>query len=233
MLKKTNFLFIIASLTFYIVSCNKVETVDSKTESPQASATPPTVGTSPNTTTPPTVGTSPNTTTPGIGLNASDLTDIDKLLLQVNQANQADKDLAANLLEEGKKFMEQDRQEGLHGGRSGLSKSFCGSAVSYPTIDSLIGCAEATSLEQGDFEAKLRGFKTSSELYQTALLFSERTNTPLPTAERSKVEENIACLDTFTKAPEPETPSCELVRVSLLDPQLPGGKILPSSTEGQ
>ncbi len=222
MLEKTKVLLIIVSLALCtVVSCTKAETIKSKAESPQASAP-----SSAN-------ATSSNTTKPGIGLNVGDLNDIEKLLLQVNRANQGDKDLADGLLKQGKNNMEKDRQEGLHGGRSGLSKLFCGSAVSYPTVDALIGCAEATSLEDGNFEAKLKKFKTSSEFYRAALLFSDRTNASLPAAERQKVEETIACLDAFIKEPNLEKPGCELVRISLINPNLPGGRILPSSTGKQ
>jgi hypothetical protein len=221
MLEKNKVLLIIVPLTLCTVSCTKAETMKSKAESPQASV-------------PSSVATSPNTTKPEVSLHhTNDLTDIDKLLLQVNRANQANRDLANGLLEQGKNHMEKDRQEGLHGGRSGLSKSFCGSAFNYPTVDALTGCAEAISWEQGNFEAKLNRFKESARLYRSALLFSKRTNASLPAAQRQKIEENITCLDAFVKAPNPETPGCELVRVSLLDPNLPGGKILPSPTGEQ
>lgn len=221
MLEKTKVQCLIVFLTVCTVSCTKAETTQSKAESPQASASSSATSTS------------SNTIKPGIGLNVGELSDIDKLLLQVNRANQGDKDLADGLLKQGKNEMEKDRQEGLHGGRSGLSKSFCGAAVSYPTVDALTGCAEAVSLEQGDFEAKLKGFKGASRLYRTALLFSERTNVSPPAADRQKVEENIACLDAFTQAPNPEKPGCALVKVSLTNPNLPGGKILPSPTGKQ
>jgi hypothetical protein len=118
-------------------------------------------------------------------------------------------------------------------GRSGLFNTFCAAALYYPTVDALIGCAEAISLDDGNFEAKLKNFKASSESYRIALLFSDRTNAPIPPAERQKIEENIACLDAFVKTPNPETPGCELVRVSLLDPAFPNGKILPSPTVEQ
>lgn len=219
MLEKTKVLLIIVSLALGTVSCTQAEAIKSKAESPHASAQPSSA-----------TATSSNTTKPGYGLNPGDLNKIDKLLLQVNRANQGDKDLAAKLLKQGKEEMEKDRKEGLHGGRSGLAKAFCGSATSYPTVEALIGCAEAMSLEQTNYEAKLGNFKWSSELYQTALLFKDRTNAPLPAADRKKVEANIACLDAFTRSPNPEKPGCELVRVSLLDPDLPGGKILPSPT---
>lgn len=220
MLEKNKVLFIIVPLALFTVSCTKAETIKSKTQSSQASA--------PYSA----AATSSNTTKPGMGLSGS-FNDIDNLLLQVNRANQGDKYLAAGLLKQGKEIMDKDRQVGLHGGRSGLVKSFCGSVVHYPTVDALTGCAEAISLGQTDFEGKLKNFKGSSRLYRTALLFSERINAPLPAAERQKVEENIACLEAFVKAPNPETPGCELVRVSLLNPNLPGGKILPLPTRKQ
>lgn len=220
MLEKNKALLMITPIALFTASCNNAGITQPKAEIPQVSV-------------PSSAATSPNTTKPGIGLNGGDLNDIDKLLLQVSQTNQADKDLAGDLLEQGKNNMEKDRQEGLHGGRSGLSKSFCGSAGSYPTVDALTGCAEAISFEQGNFEAKLTRFKVSSDLYRTALLFGERTNAPLSTANRQEIEENIACLDAFVKTPNPEKPGCELVRVSLLDPGLPSGKILPSPTGKQ
>ena len=221
MLEKTKVLLIIVPLALCTVSCTKAETTRSEVESPQASA--------PSSTT----ATSSNTTKPGIILNIGDLTDINKLLLQVNRATQENKNFAAEALEGSKIAIEKERQEGLHGGRSGLTKIVCVSSMHYPTVDGLVGCAEATALEQRNFEGKLRGFEGSSRLYRTALLFSERTNAPLPAAERQKIEENIACLDAFVKSPNPETPGCELVRVSLLDPDLPGGKILPLPTGEQ
>jgi hypothetical protein len=214
MLEKTKILFVIVSFALFTVSCTRAETTKPKDESPQ--------------TEPSSIATKSEIT-----LNGGDLNDIDKLRLQADRANQGSKDMADGLFKQGKSEMEKDRQEGLHGGRSGLSKLFCGSAVSYPTVDALIGCAEAVSLGQTNFEGKLKNFKGSSKLYRTALLFSERTNDKLPTAERQKVEKNIACLDAFTKAPNPKTPGCELVRVSLLNPNLPGGKILPSANGKQ
>jgi hypothetical protein len=219
MLDKTKVLFMIVSLALCAVACTKAETTKSKIESSQTS---PSAG-----------ATSSNATKPRIMLNVSDFTDIDKLLLQVNRATQENKDSAAAALEYDKIAMEKERQEGLHGGRSGLTKITCISPMDYPTVDGLANCAEAISLEQANFEGKLKNFRGSSKIYRTALLLSERTNTPLPAAKRQKIEENIACLDAFVKAPNPETPGCELVRVSLLDPDLPGGKILPSPTGKQ
>jgi hypothetical protein len=218
MLDKTKVRFIIVALTLCIVSCTKAETIKTKAESPQASA--------PSSA----ADTSFNVTKPRIALNDGDLNNIDKLLLQVNRANQANKDLATKALEGGREAIEKDRHEGLHGGRSGLFKTFCAAALNYPTVEALTGCAESISLTDGNFEAKLKNFKSSSELYRTALLFSDRTNAALPAAERQKIEKNIACLDAFVKTLNPEAPGCELVRVSLLNPNLPGGKILPSPT---
>jgi hypothetical protein len=215
MLEKTKVLFIIIPLALYIVSCNKAETTKPKAEASQTSEP------------------SSKATKPKIMLNVGDLTDIDKLLLQVNRATQKSKDLVAADLKWGKIEMEKERKKGLHGGRSGLTKLFCVSPMYYPTVGGLTNCAEAVSLDQANFEGKLKNFKSSSKLYQTALLFSERTNTPLTSTERQKVEKDIACLDAFVKAPNPEAPGCELVRVSLLDPALPGGKILPSPIRKQ
>ena len=211
MLEKTKVLFAIISLALYTVSCTKAETTKPKDKPPQ-------------------VEPSSIATKSQITLNSGDLNNVDKLLIQVNRASQDNKDTAGKLLKQGKSEIEKERQEGLHGGRSGLSKLFCGSAVSYPTIDALMGCAEAVSLGQTNFEGKLKNFKGSSRLYGTALLFSERTNASMPAADRQKVEKNIACLDAFVKEPNPTAPGCELVRVSLLNPNLPGGKILPSPT---
>lgn len=219
MLERTKVLFIVVLLALCTVAYTKAKTSKSKAESPQTSA--------------PSAATSSNAPRPRIMLNVGDLTDIDKLLLQVNRATQENKDAAARDLEYVKIAMEKERQEGLHGGRSGLSKITFVSPMYYPTVDGLTNCAEAVSLEQANFEGKLKKFKGSSKLYRTALLLSERTNTPLPAAKRQKIEENIACLDAFIKAPNPETPSCELVRVALLNPNLPGGKILPSPSGEQ
>jgi hypothetical protein len=220
MLEKTRVLLMIIPLALYTVSCTRAEKTKPKAESPQAMPSS-------------SAATSSNVTKPMIMLNVGDLTDIDKLLLQVNRATQENKDAAAAALEGGKRVMEKDRQEGLHGGRSGLIKITCVSPMYYPTFDGLTDCAEAVSIDQSNFEGKLKGFKVSSRLYRTALLFSERTNAPLPAAKRQKIEENIACLDAFVKAPNPKKPGCELVRVSLLNPALPGGKILPSPTKKQ
>jgi hypothetical protein len=200
MLEKTKALFIIILLTLCTVSCTKAETIKTKAESPQASA--PSFS----------ADTSSNVTKSRIALNDGDLNNIDKLLLQVNRANQANKDLAAKALERGREAMEQERQKGLHGRRSGLFKTFCAAALNYPTVEALTGCAEAISLTDGNFESKLKNFKSSSKLYRTALLFSDRTNAPLPSAERQKVEKNIACLDAFVKAPNIETPGFDTLR---------------------
>jgi hypothetical protein len=158
------------------------------------------------------------------------LDNIDKLLLQVSRATQENKKAGAAALEDGKIVMEKERREGLHGGRSGLTKIICLSPLDYPTVDGLANCAEAISLTDGNFEGKLKNFKSSAKSYRMALLLSDRTNAPIPAPKRQEIEKNIACLDAFVKAPNPKKPGCELVRVSLLDPALPGGKILPSPT---
>jgi hypothetical protein len=218
MLDKTKVLFIIVPLALCTVSCTEAETTKLKAEPPQLA---------------PSAAISSNAKKPRIILNVGDLYYTDKLLLQVNRANQADKDLAAEGLKSNKNYMEKRWPEGLHGGRSGVTKSLCVSPLYYPTVDGLTYCAEAISLGQTNFEGKLKNFKSSSELYRTALLFSDRTNAPLPAAKRQKIEKNIACLDAFVKAPNPNKPGCEFVRVSLTNPNLPGGRILPSPTRKQ
>jgi hypothetical protein len=186
---KTKVRLIIVPLALFTVSCTKAETTKPKAEVPQAMPLS-------------SAAISSNATKSRIMLNVGDLTDIDKLLLQSNRATQENKDAAAAALEDGKRVMEKERQEGLHGGRSGLTKITCVSPVYYPTVDGLTDCAKSIPLEQGNFEGKLKGFKVSAKLYRTALLFSERTNAPLPAAKRQKIEENIACLDAFVKAPK-------------------------------
>jgi hypothetical protein len=213
MLDKTKVLFIIVPIALCAVSCTEAETTKLKPESPKTA---------------PSAATSSNAKKPRIMLNPGDLNNIDRLLLQFNRATPESKDAAAASLEYDKIVMEKERQK--DGGRSGLVKDVCVSPMDYPTVDGLANCAEAISLEQANFEGKLKNFKGSSRLYRTALLFGERTNASVPAAKRQKIEENIACLDAFVKAPNPEKPGCELVRVSLLDPALPGGKILPSPT---
>jgi hypothetical protein len=153
-----------------------------------------------------------------VSLNGGDESNIDKLLLQVNRANPENKKLASDLLEDGKKVSAKHKEESLHGGRSGLSKLFCGSVVNYPTVEALIGCAESLSLADADFDVKVKRFKSASKIYSTALEFSKRIKSPLSPAERQKIEGNIKCLDTFVKKPNPKSPGCELIRLSLKKP---------------
>lgn len=151
-------------------------------------------------------------------LEVSDLTDIEKLLLQAEQANQEAKDLAADLLGDGKEMEEQDKNDGLHGGRSGLSRLFCASATSYPTFEALEGCAEALVLEDGGFDVKVGRFDEASKIYQTALVFSERTDSAITPEKRRQIEENVTCLNVFVQSPDRTSPGCELIEVSLLKP---------------
>jgi hypothetical protein len=144
-----------------------------------------------------------------------DLVNIDKLLLQVNRANQTTKKLASGLLEDGKRLAKQDRKEGLHGQRSGLPKLFCGSAVSYPTVDALTGCAESLVIHDGGFDVKVGNMRLASDIYRATLEFGDRTNKPISGAERQKILDNIKCLDAFVKTPDPKSPGCELIRISL------------------
>jgi len=159
---------------------------------------------------------SPASSASEITLNSDEeLANIDKLLLQVNRADRKNKKLSSGLLGVGKRLTEQDRKEGLHGERSGLSKMFCGSAVGYPTIEALLGCAEALVLEDAGFDVKVRRMKIASDIYRATLKFAERTNNPLPEVEQQRILDNIKCLDDFVKAPDPNSPSCELVKISL------------------
>jgi hypothetical protein len=153
-----------------------------------------------------------------VSLNGGDESNIDKLLLQVNRANPENKKLASGLLEDGKKVSEKHKQEGLHGGRSGLSKLFCGSVVNYPTVEALIGCADSLVLADAGFDVKVKRFKSASEIYSTTLKFSERVKSPISPAERKKIEANIKCLDAFVKTSNPKSPGCELIRISFKKP---------------
>jgi hypothetical protein len=200
-------LLIVLSL---IASCAKSETLNPTVESSR-----------PNSSSPG----QPSSVKPLSPLSDGHLKDIERLLLQVAQADQSSKDMAAGLLEDGEIEAEKDRQEGLHGGRNGLSKMFCASAMYYPTVDALIGCAEAISLEEsGGLEGKVRSFEEATKIYQVALVFSDRTNTPISLTERQQIEENIACLDAFVKAPNPKTPGCKLVEISLTNPNFPSAQ---------
>jgi hypothetical protein len=144
-----------------------------------------------------------------------DLVNIDKLLLQVNRAPHKNKEFALGLLEDGIRLTEQDIKEGLHGQRSGLSKLFCAGAIIYPTVDLLTGCAESIVLGDSGFDVKLKKMKTASEIYRATLEFAERTNSPLPPAERQRILNNIMCLESFVKSQKPNSLSCELVKISL------------------
>lgn len=144
-----------------------------------------------------------------------DLVNIDKLLLQVNRANQTTQKLSSGLLEDGKRLAKQDKKEGLHGQRSGLPKLFCGSAIGYPTVDALTGCAESLVIHDGGFDVKVGNMKLASNIYRATLEFGDRTNNPISGAERQKILDNIKCLDAFVKSPNPNSPGCELIRVSL------------------
>jgi hypothetical protein len=153
-----------------------------------------------------------------IALNGGDESNIDKLLLQLNRADRENKKLAAGLLKDAKRVYEEDKRKGLHGGRSGLSKLFCGSVVNYPTIDALVGCAESLALEDASFDVKLKRFKNASNIYRATLEFSERTKKTISVTERQKIEANIRCLDTFARSPNRNSPICELIRISLKKP---------------
>jgi hypothetical protein len=138
--------------------------------------------------------------------------------LQLDRADQRNRDLASGLLDDAKRVAEQDRKEGLHGERSGLSKLFCGSAVEYPTVEALIGCAKSLALEDASFDVKVKRSQNASDIYQTTLEFSKRTKNSISGAERQKIENNIKCLDAFVKSPNPNSPGCELIKISLKKP---------------
>jgi len=150
-----------------------------------------------------------------ITLNPGDLSNIDKLLLQANRANKKNKKHSLSLLETGNSLAEKDRKEGLHGQRDGLSKMFCAAAINYPTVDALSGCAESIVLGDSSFDAKVKGMKTASDIYRATLKFAERTSNPLPEGERQRILDNIKCLDDFVRVPNPNSPGCELVKISL------------------
>lgn len=157
----------------------------------------------------------PDTPEQKITLNPGDLSNIDKLLLQVNRSGSQNKELSLRLLENGIRLAEKDRKEGLHGERDGLPKLFCASAQGYPTVEGLIGCAESDIIHNGSLDVKLKRFRTASNIYRVTIEFARRINTPLSEAEQQRILDNIKCLDNFVKAPNPNYPGCELVEISL------------------
>lgn len=158
----------------------------------------------------------------GPALNGGDLSNIDKLLMQIERAGEGNKELASGDLEYGKKAATRAKKEGIesdfvvfHSGWSVALKLYCSSANSFPTTEALLGCAESMVMADASFDTKLRRFKKASNIYRTILKFSEQTNSPLSPTERQLVEENIQCLDSFLKTPNPKSPGCPLVSDSL------------------
>jgi len=157
----------------------------------------------------------PDTPEQTITLNSGDLSNIDKLLLQVNRSGPQNRALSLRLLEDGIRLAEKDRKGGLHGERDGLPKLFCASAVGYPTVEGLIGCAESLVIADASFNVKVEKMKDASKIYRATLEFAKRTNYSLPATERQRILDNIKCLDNFVQAPNPNAPSCELIKISL------------------
>jgi len=170
---------------------------------------------SPSISSPSPVSEIPDTPEQKVTLNDSDLSNVDKLLLQVNRAGQQNKKISSGLLETGIRLTEEDRKQGLHGERDGLAKMFCGSAVGYPTVQALIGCAESLVIADASFDVKVKRMKDASKIYRATLEFAKRTNYSLPATERQRILDNIKCLDNFVQAPNPNAPSCELIKISL------------------
>ncbi|MBW4611860.1 MAG: hypothetical protein KME21_00965 [Desmonostoc vinosum HA7617-LM4] len=164
---------------------------------------------------------SPSKSEPLRTINRSDLSNVDRLLMQRERAGKSEKKLASKLLEAGEKALMQAKKDGpksnfvSNGGWSGALKSYCSSAVSFPTTKALLGCAESIAMADASFDTKLKRFKESSDIYKTIVEFSEKTNTPLSAAERQVIQENTKCLDAFLKNPNPKSPGCSLISDSL------------------
>lgn len=195
-------LLMLTGLAVLVVSCAEPKASNINATEPE----------SPNSSIP---NSSSNPPEQSITLSRNDLSNVDKLLLRKKQANQSSQELALGLLDSAKKLASSDEQQGLDGGRSGLAKSFCGSAIEYPTIEALAGCAESIALEDASFDVKVDRFQEASDVYRATLEFSKETSTPISEPERQAIEENMQCLDTFVKSPSPDSPECELVKNSL------------------
>lgn len=189
-------------LALFMVSCSMSQSPESVVEQDQIQ-----VSVSPSLV--------PTTVSQPLFLDDGDLSNAEKLVIQVNRATQANKDAASALLQKGQEVAEEDARNGILGGSSGRSKMFCGSAIEYPTIEALMGCAESTALSGSSLEDKISNFRASLGIYRATLEFSKLTNSSISKVDRQEIEDNLNCLDTFVKSPNIASPGCELVKNSL------------------
>lgn len=154
-------------------------------------------------------------------LREDELSDVSKLIMQRTRANEEDQQMALDLLESGNGASAQARQDGPgsdfvdNGGWSIALKAYCGSSIIYPTTDSLLGCAESKVMADTVFETKLKRFEDSLPIYETLLESSAEIDRALEPSEVQVIEGNVECLDSFLKAPDPDTPGCSLIEESL------------------
>lgn len=148
-------------------------------------------------------------------LKRPDLGNVQQLLIQRERVIAPQKKLALELLEDGKTLKEKGQQQGLNNQRSGLSKIFCSSAVEYPTVDALIGCAESIALANVNFDQRLQSFGEASAIYRIIPAFGNAIQEPLSIQKQENIEAKVACLDAFVWQPDLEQPGCQLVRQAL------------------
>ncbi|MEM9088212.1 MAG: hypothetical protein AAGC93_05650 [Cyanobacteria bacterium P01_F01_bin.53] len=148
-------------------------------------------------------------------LKRPDLGNLQQLLIQRNRAIAPQKKLALSLLEDGTRLAEQGKQQGLNNQRSGLSKVFCSSAMEYPTVEALIGCAESIALANVSFDRRLQSFGEASAIYRIIPAFGNAIQEPLSIQKQENIDAKIACLDAFVWQPDLEQPGCQLVREAL------------------
>lgn len=148
-------------------------------------------------------------------LKSSDLKNVEQMLLQRDRATATQKNLALEFVEDGQRLAAEATATGLHNERSGLSKLFCDSAIEYPTVDGLMGCAEALVLAEVELDIRVKQFGKAANIYRAIPAFARAIDEPLSTPVTQTIEANIACLERFIWSLDAEVADCQLITKAL------------------
>lgn len=148
-------------------------------------------------------------------LKSSDLKSVEQMLLQRDRATPPQKKIALEFIADGTRLAAEATAQGLHNERSGLSKLFCDSAIEYPTVEGLMGCAEAIALAEVGLDIRVKQFGKAANIYRTVPAFASAIGEPLSSQETKTVEENIVCLERFIWSLETEAKDCQIITNAL------------------
>ena len=156
-------------------------------------------------------------------LNIGDLKYVDKLLMQrsslggalPSRATEAHKKEAATWLAKSQRMAAEDKASDFQHGYSGISKMHCPSAMTYPTNEALLICAESEVLSDIASIERVNRFRGASRMYHAVLKFSNAVGEPLSSRQRQSVKANISCLDAFLAKANMPAPTCELIFTTL------------------